>query len=357
MTTGEENGEQKHDETRPRRASRFWLLAPFTLLAIVVVAWSAGWFLIRDRVATEIDRALAREASLGRNWDCAGRDIAGFPFRIEINCASLSFASTDGMNLSLGSSRALAQVYQPRHLIVEVSGPMRGGDGTAIVDGDWSSLRGSVKELGRGTEQVSLIVLDPQVTVTGIGTVPVESASERVEIFARPSPNPSGGQRSVDLVVRAVNATAPMLDRLIGDAAPAQLELQARATNIRGLRGRAPEEIAENWRRDGGAIELALLDIAKGTARVQISGEFSLDDQRRLKGQLNPQAAGIEELVRRLVGPGQGQNVATMLQALSGPAREGSPANMRSLPQVDFRDGRVFVGPFPIPQLRLPPIF
>lgn len=357
MTTGEENREEKHGGKRSRRASRFWLLAPFTLLAIVIVAWSAGWFLIRDRVASEIDRALAREASLGRNWNCAGRDIAGFPFRIEISCASLTFAGADGMNLSLGSSRALAQVYQPRHLIVEVSGPMRGGDGRTVVNGDWSSLRASVKGLGRGTEQVSLIALDPRLTVSGIGPAPIESASDRVEIFARPTPNPSGGRRSVDLVVRAVNATTPMLDGIVGDSSPTQFELQARATNIRGLRGRGPDEVAENWRRDGGAIELALLDIARGAARVQVTGEFSLDDQRRLTGQLNPQAAGIEEIVRRVVGPEQGQNVAMMLQALSGPAKEGSPANMRSLPQVDFRDGRVFVGPFPVPRLRLPPVF
>ena len=361
MTTGGEKREDergiRHEAAQTRRAGRFWLIAPFALVALVVVAWSAAWFLIRDRVETEIDRALAREAALGRDWDCAGRNIVGFPFRIEINCASLRLSGADGMNFSLGSSRALAQVYQPRHLIVEVSGPMRGGDGRAFVDGDWSSLRASVKELGRGTEQVSMIAIEPRVTVTGVAPAPIESASDRVEIHARPSPDASGGFRSVDLVVRAVNATAPALDGLIGNRAPAQFELQARATNIRGLGGRAPEELAERWRREGGAIELALLDIAKGTARVRITGEFTLDEQRRLTGRIKPEAAGIEEIVRQVAGPEQAQNVAMMLQAMSGQAAEGSPSNMRSLPQVDLRDGRIFVGPFPIPQLRLPPIF
>ena len=353
MTTNDE----KRQEMRPRRASRFWLLAPFTLLALVAVAWSVGWFVIRDQIETRIDRALAREASLGRSWDCAGRNIAGFPFRIEINCASLTFESADGMNLSLGSSRALAQIYQPRHLIVEVSGPMRGGDGRAVVEGDWSSLRGSVKELGLGTEQVSLVALEPRMTVTGVAPLPMEGASDRVDLYARPSPDAAGDRGSVDIVVRAVNATAPMLDAMIGDGEPAQVELQARATNIRGLRGGAPEDIAENWRRDGGAIELALLDIARGTARIQLTGELTLDEERRLAGQIKPQASGIEPIIQRVVGPEQGQNVAMMLQALSGPAAEGSPSNMRSLPPLDFRDGRIYVGPFPIPQLRLPPLF
>ncbi len=353
MTTSNE----QREEMPSRRTSRFWLLAPFTLLALLVVAWSVGWFLIRDQVETRIDRVLAREASLGRNWDCAGRDIAGFPFRIEINCASLTFEGSDGMNLSLGSSRALAQVYQPRHLIVEVSGPMRGGDGRAVVEGDWSSMRASVRELGLGTEQVSLVALDPRVTVTGIGPSPVEGASDRVDLYARPSPNAAGEQRSVDIVLRAVNATAPMLDAMIGDGEPAQVELQARATNIRGLRGGAPEAMAENWRLDGGAIELALLDIVRGDARIQLTGELTIDEERRLTGQIQPQAAGIEPIIQRVVGPEQGQNVAMMLQALSSPAAEGSPSNMRSLPPLDFRDGRVYVGPFPIPQVSLPPLF
>ena len=353
MTTNNETREEK----KPRRTSRFWLLAPFTLLMLVVVAWSIGWFVIRDQVETRIDRALAREASLGRSWECAEREIAGFPFRIEISCASLTFESADGMNLSLGSSRALAQIYQPRHLIVEVSGPMRGGDGRASVAGDWSSLRASVKELGRGTEQVSLVALEPRVTVSGVGPVPMEGASDRVDLYARPSPTEAGEPRSVDIVVRAVNATAPMLDALIGDGEPAQVELQARAKNIRGLRGGAPEDVVESWRRDGGSIELALLDIARGAARIQLTGELTLDEELRLSGKITPQAAGIEPIIQRVVGPEQGQNVAMMLEALSGPAAEGSPSNMRSLPPLEFRDGRVFVGLFPIPQLRLPPLF
>jgi hypothetical protein len=337
------------------RASRFWLFTPFVLLALVIVAWSVGWFFVQDRVAREMDRAVAREANSGRHWDCVDRRISGFPFRVEVRCSALTFRSDDGMKLSLGASHATAQVYQPRHLIVEMSGPMTGSDGRVDIAGDWTSLRASVRNLGLGTEQVSAVAIEPRVTVNGAAELPpLEAASERVEIHARPSP---AAPQAVDLVVRAVGATAPVLDELTGEASPAQVELQARVTNIPSVRGRAPGQIAETWRQEGGAIEISLLDIVKGETRLQMTGELALDEERRPVGSITPRAAGVERLVERAVGPEQSQNVVMMLEALSTPAPEGAPAGLRTLPQLDLREGRVYVGPFPIPRVEVPPLF
>jgi hypothetical protein len=346
-------------QEKPRgRASRFWLFAPFVLFALVVVAWSVGWFYVQDRVEREMDRAVAREANSGRHWDCVDRRVAGFPFRVEVRCAALTFRSDDGMSLSLGASQATAQVYQPRHLIVEMSGPLTGSDGRIDVAGDWSSLRASVRNLGLGTEQVSAVALEPRVTVDGAADIPpLEAASERVEIHARPSPGDGAAGQAVDLVVRAVNATAPLLDELTGDPSPAQVELQARATNIPVIRGRAPGQIAASWRQEGGVIEIALLDIVKGETRLQMTGELGLDEENRPVGSITPRAAGVERLVERAVGPEQSQNVVMMIEALSTPAPEGSPAGLRTLPQLDLRQGRIYVGPFPIPRVEVPPLF
>ena len=51
---------------RTARRFRLGLFLPYVLLALIVIAWSAGWFWLRGRAATEIDGWMAREAAAGR---------------------------------------------------------------------------------------------------------------------------------------------------------------------------------------------------------------------------------------------------------------------------------------------------
>jgi len=342
-----------------RRTRRFWLFAPYILLVTLIVVWSAAWFYVRERVDGEIEARLVREANLGRNWDCADRNIGGYPFRIAISCASLIFTRSDGTTFSLGPTRAVAQVYQPRHVIIEAAGPFRGTDGVAAFEGDWESLQASITELGRGTEQFALDLRAPEITVRGTGTVPMEASAERVELYLRPAPDLAPGTGAVDIVMRASDARAPALDRLVGDDRPARVEIGARTTSLRSLRAGSPRQMAVNWRDAGGTLILEMIDIRKGDAHVQIAGELGLDEALRLQGRIEPSAAGIEDLVGRLLGGGQQQGNAMMMLDALAPRDETTtgPEDLRRFPPLDLRDGRVFMGPIPIPQVRLQPVF
>lgn len=341
-----------------RRGSRFWLFAPYVLLVAVVVVWSAGWFFVRERVDGEIETRLAREAELGRNWNCADRQIGGYPFRIDISCASLIFTRADGTTFSLGPTRAVAQVYQPRHVIVEAAGPFRGTDGIASFEGDWESLRLSVRELGRGTEQFALDVRAPELSAQGIGPTPLNASAERFELYLRPSPDVAPGAGAVDIIMRATDARAPALDRLVGDDRPAQVEIGARATHLSNLRSGAPRQMAANWRDAGGTLTLDVIDIRKGDAHIQIAGELGLDEALRPQGRIEPAAADIEGLLSRIFGGGQQQSNAMMMLDALAPRNEATSGSegLRRFPALDLRNGRVFMGPIPIPQVRLQPI-
>jgi len=359
MSAQDETTQKQPEIPKKRRGSRFWLFAPYVLLVTLIVVWSAAWFFVRERVDGVIEARLAREANLGRNWDCAERHIGGFPFRIDISCASLIFTRADGATFSLGPTRAVAQVYQPRHVIVEAAGPFRGTDGIASFEGDWESLQASVTELGRGTEQFALDLRAPEIAIRGAGPVPMEASAERVELYLRPAPDLAPGTGAVDMVMRATDARAPALDRLVGDDRPAQVEIDARTTNLRSLRSGPPRQMAVNWRDAGGALTLDMIDIRKGDAHVQVTGELGLDDALRPQGRIESAAAGIEDLVGRLLGGGQQQaNAMMMLDALA-PRSEATtgPEGLRRFPALDLRDGRVFMGPIPIPQVRLQPVF
>src|SRR5215212_1485465 len=100
------------------RHGRFWLYPPFVLLLLVAIAWSVAWFVIRNRTAAALDTMLANEARAGRQWTCADRSVGGFPFRIDVVCSALTLRRGD-VSASFGRVEAVAQVYQPRHIITE----------------------------------------------------------------------------------------------------------------------------------------------------------------------------------------------------------------------------------------------
>src|SRR4051794_682785 len=102
----------------PRR-SRFWLFAPFAMLALLVLGWSIAWFVIRERTGAGIDAWMAQEATHGRVWDCPGRSVGGFPFRIEVSCPQITLHRGEATASAAGVT-SVTQIYQPRHTILEI---------------------------------------------------------------------------------------------------------------------------------------------------------------------------------------------------------------------------------------------
>ena len=78
------------------------------MLLLVAVAWTVGWFLIRNRVGEALDSWLAAEARNGRQWTCRDRTIVGYPFRIEIVCSALDLKQ-GAVAASFGRVEAVAQ--------------------------------------------------------------------------------------------------------------------------------------------------------------------------------------------------------------------------------------------------------
>lgn len=354
----------EHDEAAPaprsRRASRVWLFAPFVLVGLVVVGWSVAWFLIRDRVADELDRVLGVQATLGRTWTCADREIAGFPFRIEISCATLALrAPAQGLTLDLGPSRAVAQVYQPRHVIVNVGGPLRLETPEARVAANWALMEASIRNLGRGTEQLALVIDRPDGTVeTAALPQPVTVTSDRVQVYARPAPDAAAG--ALDVVVRADAVSAPALDEALAVTGPAEVELQMRARGVREAVARRDDPVAaaRAWRDAGGRIDIEVVSVRTPAAAFSLTGALELDGQNRPQGAIEASGWGLGPIARRALGDGGGFMADAIVAALGGPDRPepGSTPNLTPLPTLRVDQGRVFVGPVPVP-IEVPPLF
>ncbi|WP_029032875.1 DUF2125 domain-containing protein [Salinarimonas rosea] len=351
----------------PRRGSRVWLFTPFVLLGLLVVAWSAAWFVIRERVVVELDERLAAEAALGRSWTCANRSVAGFPFRIEVSCGRLALETADGIGLDLGPARALAQVYQPRHVIVNVAGPLTAQTPDGRVTAEWSLLEASVRNLGRGTEQLALVVTDPRTRVEAAAlAAPVSARAERAELYVRPSPGATRREGPIDAVLRADALEALGLEDVLPAAATAptdveaQLRLHAPTALVRN--GGDPRVAAQAWREAGGRLEIGVVSLATDAAALRVSGELALDALDRPEGRIEASGRGLGPIAEAALG-GRGDFMADAIVAALGggspaPVAPGEDAPpLTPLPPVRIADGRVFVGPIPVPRVSVPPLF
>lgn len=360
------SGEAQASSARTARRFRLGLFLPYIVLALIVVAWSVGWFWIRGRAATEIDAWMAREASAGRNWACADRSLTGYPFRIELRCSAVTLDRSDG-RFRLGPSTAVAQVYQPRLVLFESAGSFHVEQGALTGDAAWSSLQGSVHGASDGFTRASLVVSAPNVTVTGADPGPIAITGQHLELHARPTPGRYESEGAVDLSVRLMQAVLPRLDALTGNPAPADLSLDTTLTQATILRTGPVARELERWRRAGGTLDLTALSLAKGEQRVQAKGALALDEAHRPVGQLDLRAAGVDALVGSVVGQRFGSErgalVGQLVGGLLGLGRRAEPdaqtdsAPLKPLPPLKLVNGRLVFSGFPIPNVYLPALY
>ena len=356
-----------HAPSVQRRRSRFWLFAPTVILALVAAAWTTAWFVIRNQTTRGLDMWLAHEASLGRQWTCPNRIVGGFPFRIEVECDSLTLQRPD-VRVSLGAVSSVAQVYRPRHIITSVNGPLAATDGRITVTGNWQGLEASVRVAPEGLQRASLVIESPTFAAKGIAPDEIAVGARRVETHVRPNPERGASQGAYDWSLELAQARIPLLDSLIGDADPVDLDLRLTATQVRDAAARPWPEELERWRQAGGRVEVALLSLAKGPRGVDGKAEIGLDEAHRLQGQIEASAAGLDTLLAKVFGAPSGLAGALLAGGTrqappaaqappSAPQSQASKRALKPLPPIRLEGGRVRLGPIAIPGMRLPPLY
>jgi len=143
----------------PRRRS--WpLLIVFGLLVALAVAWTGLWFYAASQAKTQVAGWFERERQAGRQQECASLSIGGYPFRIEVRCDGGVFqlAELPGYKLNLPSLLAVVQVYDPKLMISEMTGPLNISQRSGGIDYlvNWSIARASMRGLPSEPERGSL---------------------------------------------------------------------------------------------------------------------------------------------------------------------------------------------------------
>ena len=387
----------------PRRRSRWGLFAAPVLLLIAAIAWTGFWFFAASQVDVQADAWRAHEAKSGRIYDCAKRSVAGFPFRLEIACdsptvtlASQTAQAANRFTAKLDQILVVAQVYDPRHVIAEFSGP------AAITDqngqsfaANWKLGRASVFGLPDVPQRASIVFDQPALArVDGAVQVPLAEAGH-VELHGRLAEGSPRDAPVIETVLEINKGVIRGVHPLLAD--PFDADMRALVTGLKDLTPKPWPVRFREIQAAGGHVEIVQSRIQQGELIAVAAGTLGLSPAGRIEGELQMTVAGIERIIPALgidkmldegvpqatldkVAPGvKSQDLNNLFGALDRAipglgkvvkqnANAGVAAGINALGKeaelegkkarafpLRFVDGAVFLGPIKVAQT--PPLF
>jgi hypothetical protein len=194
----------------PRRRSRWLLFVMPGVLVLLAIGWTIFWFYASSQVGAQFDRWRTREAQSGRVYDCGKLNVGGYPFRFEVRCqdASVDLVSQTANrkfgNGQLSEILAVAQIYNPRLLIAEFTGPLtvteQGEQQSLIIN--WSNAQSSVFGLPVSPQRMSLVVDEPSLERSaGSARAPIGRA-KKSELHGRIAEGSAAARRAPSRCIR-----------------------------------------------------------------------------------------------------------------------------------------------------------
>ena len=290
----------------PRRRSRWGLFAAPVLLLIAAIAWTAFWFFAASQVDVQADAWRAHEAKSGRIYDCTKRSVAGFPFRLEVSCdgASVTLASqtaqaANKFTAKLDQILVVAQVYDPKHVIAEFSGP------AAITDqngqsfaANWKLGRASVFGLPDVPQRASVEFDSPSLArVDGSMQVPLAEAGH-VELHGRLAEGSPKDAPVIESVLEINKGMIRGLHPLLAD--PFDADVRALVSGLKDLTPKPWPVRFREIQAAGGHVEIVQSRIQQGDLIAVAAGTLGLSPAGRLEGELQMTVAGIERIIPAL---------------------------------------------------------
>ncbi len=363
-------------QSRRRTGLRYTILL-FVVFA-VVAGWTGIWKYAADKAQVTIDGWRAREAKAGRVYDCSSQSVAGYPFRIEVNCdkASALFRSNQPpLELKTNGLIVMAQVYQPGLLISEFHGPLTIGEPGKLPDiiADWKVAQSSVRGTPAAPERASLVLDGPAIDRMKGGDRQNLLHAKHIEIHGRIAEGSAANKPVIEVALQLDQASAPTLH----PAATQPIDANITAL-LRGMNDFSPKPWSVRFREiqaAGGRIDVTKARVQQGDILAIGEGSLALNDNGRLEGQLRVTMAGLDQFLTAIGAPERVQSSPNMdklagaldrlAPGLGGVARQQAGANISlginllgeqttlegkkavTLP-LRFTDGAVFLGPVPI---------
>lgn len=311
---------------------RFFLWAPIAVLVALLAAAVIHWFAVANAVSKYLDAANGHEIAPGVALHYAHRQIAGFPFRIDLQL--------DDMKIDVAARRGPAE-WRTEHFALHM---LDYGRFQAIYEAagkqtvSWTNSKGAreVLQFTPGLLRASSINAHGRLSrfdmqMIAAGSKDFQAAN--LEFHLRRNPDAD----ALDIVLSADDLhVSPKFQSAFGSAIR-KLRFNAQlhpASSLRPLLSGQREwrEALSTW---NGALDISNLDIAWGKSEATGSGRLTLDNAHRPQGILNLKVAGLSALQAQA---GNGF-FATLLNSI---ARNG-----HDKVQIGFKSGLAFANDTP----------
>lgn len=300
---------------------------PLTGMILLSLAWCSYWF-IAFSGAKELVRAKRLEfAGRGMELNCARESWGGFPFRFEFQCetATLQFIhGNEKYNIQSARILALAQAYNPFHVLLLVDGPTSIDRTTVIHERALISM-----EAGLANDW------DASLEAASVNAQDLFTAA-RLKLFARKIDN------RLDLAANAEELSVQQPENSAITISKAELVGHTSAAHLT-----QPLDAAAA----GQPFEITSLKISQGPVDFAATGTVFLDPQHRLSGRLSSQTNDIDGVMKFItpIFALSEQDSATIrnLVTLTG----SDPATKTTKADFFAREGALYWGLFKLADL------
>lgn len=309
-------------DQRPRRKRR-GIALPFILLAILVAAWSGGWFWLRGEAVRRMDETAKTMGDRGYRLTWSERTVSGFPFRLDINLKDAAVAEPSGWELTAPLIKGEAYIYRLDHWVVVAPQGLtftRPDGGAVIVQG--KAMRASFGDFDKRPPSIMLEGVDLTFNPEAGAKPYFLSAARQLNMKIVAGPNDLGG------VLLHIGGARMALEGLAARATEGgivDLDLNLTLTKMSGLSGQDWESAARAWATKGGVIQVRQASVTGGAAKLSAkAGTLTPDANGRLRGDLD---ATLGDLT------GSGQALQGRVSLSDGKARIG-PLEIGPSPRV-----------------------
>lgn len=318
-------------KTKPQKSARWRIAILATLVMLVAVGWTMGWFYI----AGQLRNAVARTASGSPSLTCAALSVGGFPFRFDLNCQDPVIRSGD-LTVSAKLLQATTLFYRPTHVIAFATGPAMLEDAFTGSQRrlEWSKLEASIRFNGWRPERISLVGEDAAVTDIVFAQSPMAQTKHLELHLIDAGDANTPGMMKVAGYLKLDNGTFPGFD-LHQTNAEIALDLTPLPQDIRNW---AAPQVLGTLLANRAQLTLTQARLTATGLDAQLTGQIALNARFEPAGKLV------------LISKGLRQRLAPFLQPTTVAAIVGGPDTRTGKDQQTFilKDGTVSAAGLPL---------
>ena len=270
---------------QPHKPKRFWLFAPYVVLLIAILVWSAVWWVQSGRLQRKVEAEAKALQMQGYVAQWSSIKVDGYPFRLRLTLIGPKLADSAGWGLSATRLEAQAMAYAPDNWVLAAPQGLifsRPGKGDVSVSG--KTIRASAAALGSAQPRLAFEGDGLSLAPAQGATPPAFATIDKLELDLQPGPNDQAAVY-VKLDGGVVRPEAGIAKLASGK--PFSLLWDARLTRRSMLRGSNWPGALQSWRNAGGSMTVA--DAQLGIGGLMLKGQggpLSVDPDGRLKGEL-----------------------------------------------------------------------